>query len=405
MLGMNRVLKGILLGATLVATFSLAGCGEEKAGAQLQGPPPAPVRAAVLERKDVPLRYEYVGQTEGSRSVEVRARVQGLLLKRTYREGAYVREGDVLFLIDPEKYRASSAQTGGELAALRAKLEQTRLEHNRISDLFAKGVVSAKERDDAFAAYDSAKANVAAAEAKMQSEQLDLGYTQVRAPISGITSQEVRSEGSLITTDSAGSLLTTITQLDPLYVNFAIPGTESMQVRRQAQEGKVAVPAEGYSVRLKLADGSVFEQAGRMTFEDRYVDPSTGSIRARAEISNTDAQVLPGEFVRVLLDGAVMKDAIVIPERAVLFSQNGPMVYVIGEGDVAELRPVTLGQGVTGGLVVESGLEAGQRIVVDGIMKVRPGGAVSVIPEPETGSDGKPVAAGKEQPAGNGGVN
>lgn len=387
-----RLRFGALIGMMLIGSV-LAGCSEDTAGSTQHGAPPAPVKVALLARADVPLKYEYVGQTEGARSVEVRARVQGLLLKRTYREGAYVHEGDVLFLLDQEKYRATSAQAGGELASIRAKLEQTRLEYKRVADLFARGVVSAKERDDALASYDSSRADVAAAEAKLQSDQLNLGYTQVRAPISGITSQETRSEGSLVTTDSEGSLLTTITQLDPLYANFAIPGSESALLRRQVKDGKVILPKDGYAVRLKLADGSLYEETGKMNFEDRYVDPSTGSIRARAEIINPDAQVLPGEFVRVVLEGAVLKDAIVIPERAVLFSQNGPMVYVLNEKNEATIRPVVLGQGVAGGLAVEKGLEAGERIVVDGIMKVRPGGPVMIL-----GDDGKPVAAAPAAP-------
>jgi membrane fusion protein (multidrug efflux system) len=298
----------------------------------------------------------------------------------------------VLFLLDPEQYRASSAQAGGELASLRAKLEQARLEYRRIADLYARGVVSAKERDDALAAFDSGKAEVAAAEAKLQSDQLNLGYTQVRAPISGITSQETRSEGSLVTTDSAGSLLTTITQLNPLYVNFAIPGTESMQIRRLASEGKVVIPADGYTVRLKLSDNSVYGETGKMNFEDRYVDPATGSIRARAEVSNADALVLPGEFVRVRLEGAYYKDALVVPERAILFSQKGPMVYVIDDKNVASIRPVQLGQTVASGFIVEGGLQAGERVVADGIMKVRPGAPVMILP---SGDDAKAQDSGK----------
>jgi membrane fusion protein (multidrug efflux system) len=214
----------------------------------------------------------------------------------------------------------------------------------------------------------------------------------VRAPISGITSQETRSEGSLVTTDSAGSLLTTITQLNPLYVNFAIPGTESMQIRRLASEGKVVIPADGYTVRLKLSDNSVYGETGKMNFEDRYVDPATGSIRARAEVSNADALVLPGEFVRVRLEGAYYKDALVVPERAILFSQKGPMVYVIDDKNVASIRPVQLGQTVASGFIVEGGLQAGERVIADGIMKVRPGAPVMILP---SGDDAKAQDSGK----------
>ncbi|GAB6177074.1 efflux RND transporter periplasmic adaptor subunit [Desulfobaculum senezii] len=381
--------KHLILFACLLLSAALAtGCTESEASKSATPPPPL-VKAQTVSRTDVPLTLEYVGQTAGSREVQVRARVGGILLKRAYVEGSPINEGDLMFTIDPEPFRAELGQANGQLAKCKATLQKAILDRDRILELFKEGAVSTQERDNALTTYDSAKADVEAASARVREAAINLGYTDVRAPISGITSKETRSEGSLISTDASGSLLTTITQLDPIYVNFSIPGTEALHYRKLAEEGRLHLPEAGYSVRIRLSDGTIYDTKGHINFSDKQVDPMTGSIRSRAEFSNTEGMVLPGQFVRVLLDGAMLENCLMVPQRAVLFTQNGPIVYTLDENGTASPRPVTLGDSVGEAFVVESGLKDGERIVSEGVVKVRPGTPVNV-------AGTKPANAGAE---------
>ena len=383
---MKRIHFSMLL---ILLAALLAGCGS---GQNAGGPPPPMVKATVVETRDVPLSFEYVGQTAGSREVQVRARVGGILLRRTYIEGASVNQGDVMFTIDPDRSDAGLTQQVGELARQRATLENSRRERDRIVKLYDEGAVSAQERDNAVTAYESALASVTAAQGSVRAAQLDVNYAEVRAPISGITSKEVVSEGSLITTDASGSLLTTISQLDPIYVNFSIPGTEALMLRRWRDTGRMALPESGYSLRLKLADDSEYKNLGTVNYYSKQVDPETGSIRVRGEFPNHEALVLPGQFVRVYVEGGVLKNTLLVPQRAVLFTQNGPIVYVLDEHSVASARPLKLGETVADSFIVEQGLKSGERIVSDGIIKVRPGTPVNVAPDQPPAEKTEPQA-------------
>ena len=384
--------KGIVhwfaLGALLTASLFLGGCSDEGEATTHSAPPPL-VRAMTVTNANVPVAREYVGQTAGSREVEVRARVSGILLRRRYVEGSFVHEGDALFEIDPEQNDASLQQSLGELARYRADMENARLEYDRMSALYEARTISAKERDDAQAAYDVAKANVQSAEANVRKARLNRGYNVVRAPISGVTSQEVRSEGSYVSLDDEQSgKLTTILQLDPLYVNFSIPGTEALRDQRLREKGALVEPKDGPTLRLKLPDGSVYERVGHITFMDSHVDPQTGTIRARGEFTNHAALLLPGTFVRVMVEGMRMQDAVVIPQRGVLFTRTGASVCVLDDKNIASLRPVELGETVGENVIVTSGLNPGERIVAEGVGKVRPGAPVSIQDEVKQAENG-----------------
>ena len=386
-LSAGKMMRFWVMAACLTVLAALAGCSGGPAAEEI---PPPLVRDMTVSRQDVPRTLEYMGQTAGSREVEVRARVGGILLRRTYQEGTAVQEGTTLFRIDPEPFLAELNQARGDLAKSQAEMVRTKLENDRTGALFGEKAVSAQERDNALAAYRSAAAAVEADRARVRDAQLKLGYTEVKAPISGVTSREVRSEGSLVTTDTDGSLLTTIYQMDPLYVNFSIPGSEMDQMRRLKAEGRWVEPADGFAVRLQLQTGDLYGRTGRITFAGSQVDPQTGTVRIRAELPNPDGAVLPGQFVRVLLEGGVLKDYIVVPQRAVLFTQNGAMVYSLDDKNIASPVPVKLGQTVGDSFVVESGLEPGIRIVAEGVIKVRPGQPVNINPpgpagEPDSG--------------------
>ena len=375
--------------AALIALLSAmaAGCTEQEAnGSPASAPPPPPVKAMTIEARDIPLTYEYPAQVEGSREVDVRAQVGGILKERTYVEGSYVNAGDVLFRIAPDSYDASLEQAEGELERLKATMELTRLERDRTVSLYSQDAVSTQERDDAVSQYEAARAAVRTAEGALRTARINKGYTEVTAPISGITSKETVSEGSLVTTSSTGSLLTTITRMDPVYVNFSVPGTELLKLRRRMAKGDIVMAESGPTVRLRLSDGSIYEHAGRVTFTDKQEDPRTGTVRARAEVPNPDALVLPGGFVRVLVDGSVLKNAVVVPQRAVMFTQQAPLVFVLGDDNVPQARPVRLGDTVDNGFQILGGVKPGERIVAEGLMQIHPGSPVTVLPSAPQGA-------------------
>ncbi|MEF2145443.1 MAG: efflux RND transporter periplasmic adaptor subunit [Desulfovibrionaceae bacterium] len=372
----NRKQIALVCGLALLLASALSACSgdDQKAG----GPPPPLVQDMTLALRDQPMTFEYMGQTAGAREIQVTARTGGILLERKYLEGSFVEENDLLFTIDPEKSDANLAQTAGELARQKASLENSRRERDRIVKLYADGAVSAQERDNAVTAYESALASVQESAAKVRDARISLNYNEVRAPISGMTSKETVSEGSLIIANT--SVLTAITQLDPLYVNFSVPGSEALRTRRWRAEGKMVIPEDGFTLRIKLVDGTMYERLGHINFSDKKVDPATGSIRIRGQFANPESMVLPGQYVRVFVEGGVLKDALIIPQRAVLFTQKGPMAYVLDENNIASPRPLELGVSINDDFVVESGLKPGDRIVSEGVIKVRPGSPVSVAP-------------------------
>ncbi|UGA39811.1 efflux RND transporter periplasmic adaptor subunit [Chromobacterium haemolyticum] len=272
---------------------------------------------------------------------------------------------------------------------------RTKQDYDRITPLFKENAVSQKDRDDAVSAYEAAKASVAAAQAQVQQAKINLGYARVTAPISGMTSQETRSEGSLVSTTADGSLLTKVSQLDPIYVNFSMSDNDMMNLRKMQDSGQLKLAANGhFNVQLKLTDGSTYGKSGRLNFTDSLVDASTGTIRSRATFANPDGGILPGQFVRVILQGAKRSNAIAVPQRAVLTSQQGKMVWVVGADNKVQPRPITVSQDVGLNVLVESGLKAGDKVVVDNIIKLRPG--ADVKPHPFKADASAPAAAPKQ---------
>lgn len=372
--GLRRSLMAVALLAALAA------CGEKT---EQKAPPPAPVVVEKVSQQDVPMQIELVGETAGYRDVEVRSRVNGILLKRTYTEGQFVQAGQVLFEIDPEPYKAALDQAKGVLAQSMAALEKAKADRDRIIPLFKENAVSRKDFDDAMAAYDSALANSQSAQAKVKEAELNLGYTKVTAPISGVTSKVAQSEGSLIMA-SSGSPLTTISQFEPLYVNFSYSEQDRLTFERSVASGKMVMrDSSNWTAHIRLADGSTYDKVGRINFSDNRVDPKTGTIQARAIFDNKDGKLLPGQFVRLILDIGTRKDAIVVPERAVTQSQADKLVMVVSAGGDVEPRTIKLGPSVKGGVLVEEGIKPGEQIIVEGLMKARPGAKV----QPMTASE------------------
>ena len=361
-----RFASGLFFGLLAAVSVSQA---DESSAAQTQ------VQVEVVEPQDIPILLEYPGRTAGYREVEVRAQVSGILQERTYEEGARVEKGQVMFRIDSRQYQAAVARAKAAVAQEQARLRQTERDVKRVRTLSKKGFASERELDNSISAYEQSKANLQAAEAEQQSRQIDLDYTTVRAPISGMTSREARSEGSLVIAgDPQASLLTQLTQLDPIYVNFALPqDSEGARLRKDFASGQLGnVDQSQLSVEVLFDDGTVYPLKGRVDFTDSLVDRGTGSISARVQMPNPQQKMLPGQFVRIRISGLVRRQAISVPERAVAQKASGPYVYVVDAQGVAHQQPVVLGSTTGGRWLIKSGLQAGDRVVIEGGQKLDP---------------------------------
>jgi membrane fusion protein, multidrug efflux system len=387
-----------LLGVAAVQL--LASCGPAPQGG-FHGFPPAAVTTLVIKPATLPVSYEYVGQTTGSKEVEVRARVTGILEKRLFTEGAAVKAGQPLFVIDPKPLEAQAAAADADVARARAQLAQAEREVGRLKPLAERRAVGQKEADDAASNAELARAGLKAAEARLAEVKLNLGYTHVNAPITGLSSRANKSEGSLVNAND--TLLTLIWQVDPIWVPFNVSENDRLMLGKAVAAGRLVLPKDNaYDVTVKLSDGSTFPRRGRINFSDTRVNPATGTYEMRAEIANADAALKPGQFVRVELKGATRNNAIAVPQVAVLDGAQGKFVYVPGKDkdgkDIAVVRPVTLGEWVevdgANLWIVEAGLAAGDTVIVDGIARLQPGGAIALSGAAPGGPAGAVAAPG-----------
>ena len=337
---------------------------------------PAPeVNVVEVSPQSLPVNFEYVGQTAGSREVEVRARVTGILLKRNFKEGAPVAQGQSLFTIDPEPFRAALARAEADVAAAEARYEQAKRNAARLKPLYAEKAVSQKENDDAVSAEAIGAADVKAARARLTEAKLNLEYTRVEAPVAGVTSRALASEGTLVSGPSV--LLTTVVQVNPMWVNFGIPDNEVASLQKDADAGRLKLP-KNFEVELRLADGSMYPRKGKLSFEDVRISPATGTREARAELPNPEGGLRPGQFVRVVLRGANRPNAVTVPQRAVLEGPQGKFVYVVNDKSQAEPRPVQAGEWAGDQWIITKGLNGGERVIVDGLLKLGPGAPVRI---------------------------
>ena len=370
------------LGVTLLS-LALAACspsnGSEKkgGGGPGMGMPPPEVNVATVAPKNVPVTFEYVGQTAGSREVEVRARVTGILLKRNFDEGAPVKQGQSLFTIDPAPYQAAAARAEADVGAAEARLEQARRNAARLKPLYAEKAVSQKDYDDAVSGEAIGTADLKAARARLAEAKLNLDYTKVEAPVSGVASRALRSEGSLVSGPDV--LLTSVVQVNPMWVMFGVPDNDQARIQKEMQAGHLVLPKDGrFEVALLLPDGSVYRHTGKLNFTDVRISPNTGTRESRAEVPNPEGTLRPGQFVRVQLRGAQIPNAVLVPQRAVLEGPQGKFVYVVNEQSQAEVRPVEAGEWAGDSWVITSGLKAGERVITDGLLKLGPGAPVRI---------------------------
>jgi membrane fusion protein, multidrug efflux system len=361
------------------------------------GMPPATVAVQEVQPKTLPVEFEYPAQTAGSREVEVRARVAGILMKRNYEEGATVRSGQSLFTIDPVPFQAVVARAEADVAAAEARQASASRNAKRMKPLFEAKAASQRDYDEAISADEVAAADVKSAKARLVEANLNLEYTRVEAPISGVTSRALKSDGSLIA--GPADLLTTVSQFDPIYVNFGLTETEQSKLRQEAAAGKLVLPKDGrFEVAIRFEDGKVYAKPGRLAFTDTRVNAQTGTSDARAEVPNPAGEVRPGQFVRVVLKGAQRPNAIAVPQRAVLESPQGKMVYLFADNK-AMPRPITVGDWTGSDWIVTSGLNAGDKVIVDGLAKIFFPGAPVTIGDPNAPPAGAPGKAPSPQPS------
>ena len=387
---MRRVLPIIPLAALLAA------CGGKQ---EPQAPPVPEVEVVTAAAADLPLQRELSGRLSPFRSADVRARVPGVLQKRVYTEGSEVREGDVLFVIDPAQLQASLGTAQGSLAQAQANYANARANADRARQLAPTSFISKSDLDNALAAERSAAAAVQAGRAAVDAARINLGYATVRAPISGIAGKQRVTEGALVGTGEA-TLLTTVDQVDPLYVNFSISVSELERIR-------ATVAASGNSeaeVSVRLPDGSEHAHKGILDFSGDVVDPATGAVSMRARIPNPDKRLMPGTYVTLLATLGVQRGVFAIPQAAVLRDASGAYVYVVGgDGKVAR-KNVQAASASNGSWIVTDGLATGDQVIVAGVQKVRadaPAKAVPWKPAAEAATPSPQAAPAPQAPAGN----
>ena len=389
----------LILSASLAA--SLAACGPS-GGDHKGGPggfPPAQVAVITVEPRTLPANYEYTGQTLGSREVEVRARVTGIIQTRNFTEGGKVTKGESLFTVDPAPFIAVALRAEADVAAAEARLAQAKKNASRLKPLYAEKAVSQKEYDDAVSADAIAEADVKAAKARLLEARLNITYTKVESPLSGTVGRAQRSEGSLVSGPDV--LLTTVTQVDPIWVSFGIADNDQLRINSEKAAGRLELPKDGkFEVSVKLADGTEHAQTGKLNFSDVRVSGATGTSETRAELPNPKGILRPGQFVRVTLKGATRPNAIAVPQRAVLEGPQGKYVYVVGEKSTADPRPVQVGDWLGDEWIIHSGLKTGDKVIVDGMARIFMPGAPVVVGQPgadatKKGDDPKKAPAKK----------
>ena len=389
--------KIVALGCVAVglAIFFSAGCKKKIADATA---PVSVVNVVTVLQQDLPWTIEYPAQVAGSLDIQIRAQVGGILEARLYNEGEYVEAGTQLFQIDDKEYKVALEKAQGTLAQAIAQEKQTKRTYTRMKSLRADNAISQQDYDNALSAYEAAQANVKVAKAGVSNAEINLGYTKVTAPISGIAGKESQSVGSLVSAAGETGLLTTMVQINPLYVNFSMPsrqfeqlaaGFMSGQITIGTEEQRKSLSAENYRkvgaedapiyVEAVLANGRVYPEKGKIVFFDSTENAQTSSLAIKAEFPNpkNSRLLMPGQFVRVHLVGATYKNAILIPSSAVLNTQNGMISYVIDGNDSLVARPIQahLQDDM---YIVTDGLKAGERVVSGGLAKVRPGQQVQV---------------------------
>ena len=366
-----------------------------KKGDVSQARPPAQVSVIKIIPQDTPLVVEFVAQTQSSHQVEIRARVNGFLDERTYVEGTLVHAGDIMFRMDPKPFQAQLDAAQGELAQQQARLRTAQANLARVKPLVEQDALSQKDLDDAIGQEQTAAAAVESAKANVEEARLNLGYTKIITPVTGLSSYARVQDGAYI--NQSNSLLTYVSQVDPIWVTFSLSENDVLKYRGEEARGQLVSPKEkAYEVEVELGDGSIFPERGRITFADAELNQQTGTFLVRATFPNPKDLLRPGQFVRARVHGAMRPKAILVPQRAVQQGGKGHFVWVINAENKAEQRPVVVGDWLENDWFITEGLSAGDRVVVDGGLTLRPGEPVMVM---DRASTVKPAPDGRASKA------
>jgi membrane fusion protein (multidrug efflux system) len=378
----------------LAAVAILGACGEK-------APPPrrpAPmVSVMTVKPQTIPYEIEFVAQTESSRQVDIVARVSGFLDKIAYNEGELVKAGQLLFQIDPKPFQAQLEAARGELLAQQARHTTAEANLKRVKPLAQQNALPQSDLDKAQGEFDASKAAVFSAQAQVTQAELNLSYTTIQSPVTGLASRSLQREGAYLSPIGPNAKLTYVAAIDPIWVNFSVSQNQITKIRNMAAKGLLIVPKDrNYHVALQMMDGSIYPHEGKINFADPSFSQDTGTFLVRAVMPNPKDQLRPGMFVTARVKGAVRPDAIVVPQLAVQQGSNGHLVYVVKEDGTAEVRPVVVGDYYeTKDIVILTGLGAGDRVITEGVLKVIPGQPVKIVEPGAAGKAGKAGAADK----------
>ena len=382
-----------LLIALLTLFTLLTGCSRKEAPPQ----PAAPeVTVMTITPRDTPVVFEFTAQTQSSREVQIRARVDGFLDRRTYEEGALVKTGQTMFLMDPKPFEAALQTARGQLAQQQARHQVAKANLARVQPLVAQNALSKKDLDDAIGNEAQAAAAVIAAQGEVETAQLNLGYTTIRSPLTGLASFAKQQDGSYVTATQSG-LLTTVYQLNPIWVNFSVSENEMLKYRDQIATGHLRFPPNNeFSVSLVLADGSVYAEHGSIDFANPAFSTETGTFLVRAVFDNPKGVLRPGQFVRARVAGATRPNAILVPQRAVLQGSKSHFLWVVDNESKGRQRVVEVGEWQGDDWFITDGLKPGERVVVDGAIRVTAGAPLKIVQRPPGADSGAQPAGAQE---------
>lgn len=366
------------IASTLAAALLLSGCGKPAAPPAVQAPPAA-VKVIASRGATVPVVDEYVGRIAAYRSVEIRARVEGILEKRHFVEGADVKRGQLLYTIDPTPFKIALADAQADQARSQANLASARSREARLAPLVKEAAISQQDYDDAVTAVKQTEALLAVSAANIDRAQTNLGYTRVLATENGKIGATLVPEGRLVGKGEA-THLTTIDRLDQVYVNFTMADRDALILKRELQRGTVKSGAGSSQARIFLPDGSEFERTGQLDFTDSQVNPGTGTLTLRVVMPNPRQQLLPGLYVRVVYTSGSRPDTVLIPQMAVTKTPTGHIAWVVDKDNKVQRRDLVVGAWLGPDWIIDRGLGAGEVVVVEGIQRLRQGAAVNPSP-------------------------